>query len=167
MPIRLFTLSVVLVLLLAPVALAKEPKVYDRLPSSKDLKAEGEDCGPFGCEVDPQLPIDTQQRLREIGLAYAETIWRLNQELSIVKARLNLALTERDMDKTKVKAAVDEINALRSEIFTVQVGMQVELIEEGMPIGMLNLGKKRFKSSVRLQGGLADDGVDMLASPDE
>lgn len=84
--------------------------------------------GPMAAGLTP----DQQQAMERIVNAHKASFAKLDQRLWAKRTQLQAVLTEDRIDEARVKALTGEINRLRSDLFTEQVAMQVELAKAGL-----------------------------------
>ncbi|MFO8032182.1 MAG: periplasmic heavy metal sensor [Desulfohalobiaceae bacterium] len=115
-----------------------------------------------------QLTEEQQQALQDIYAERSGELYSLGSKHMAKRAELNAELAASEVDETRINNLVQEINELRSEMFSQRIQMSLEMRKQGLyQFGPGMMGQSGFcpgSGPGMIQGG-PGMGYDMMQGP--
>jgi ribosomal protein L29 len=89
----------------------------------------------YGHGYGQQMSPEQMQQMQQIQAKYAEDMYDLRSNLFAKQQELAAAMAADEVNTSRVRSLVSEINQLRGELFSTRVEMKMEMRQQGLMPG--------------------------------
>jgi Spy/CpxP family protein refolding chaperone len=128
--LKVLSLALALLLVMASVSMAAPGQKGKGMMHGSGYSGPGTGYGySYGYS---QLTDEQQQALQDIYAERSGELYSLGTKLMAKRAELNAELAASEVDETRINDLVQEINQLRSEMFSQRIQMSLEMRKQGL-----------------------------------